>query len=145
MRASALAVPMFPLPLSPISMHLDVFREHCLAKPGVTEGFPFDEDTLVFKVAGRMFALVDLAGLPPTANLKCDPERAIELRERFEDVRPGYHMNKRHWNTVGLQGDLPGDLLRELLDHSYALVVAGLPARERRRLAEEGASSGAVN
>ncbi len=121
--------------LTPDLMHLDDLRDHCLAKPGATEGFPFGDDALVFKVAGKMFALASLERLPPTVTLKCDPERALDLRERHEDVRPGYHMNKRHWNTVGLRGDVPGALLRELVDHSYALVVGGLPRRERDRLA----------
>ena len=112
-------------------MHLDQFRDHCLAKPAVTEGTPFGEQTLVFKVAGKMFALLSLDAIPPTANLKCDPERALDLRETYEDVRPGYHMNKRHWNTVGLRGDVPSDTVRQLVDHSYDLVVAGLPKRVR--------------
>jgi predicted DNA-binding protein (MmcQ/YjbR family) len=115
-------------------MHLDAFRTYCLAKPGATEGFPFGGDTLVFKVAGKMFALVGLERVPPAANLKCDPERAVELRETYADVEPGYHMNKQHWNTVGLRGDVPGDVIRDLVDHSYALVVAGLPRRVRDEL-----------
>ena len=122
-------------------MHLDVLRRHCLAKPGATEDLPFGPDTLVFRVAGKMFALADLDGLPPTVNLKCDPERAVALRERYADVRPGYHMDKRHWNTVGLQGDVPGDVVRDLVDHSYALVVAGLPRRLRDGLRGGAASS----
>lgn len=115
-------------------MHLDALRDHCLARPGATEGFPFGEDTLVFKVAGKMFALASLERIPPTVGLKCDPERAVELRETYVDVSPGYHMNKRHWNTVGLRGDVPADVVRQLVDHSYALVVAGLPARVRAEL-----------
>lgn len=115
-------------------MHLDSLRDHCLTKPGVTEGFPFDGDTLVFKVAGKMFALVSLERVPPTVSLKCGPERAVDLRETYEDVQPAYHMNKRHWNSVGLQGDVPSALVRELVDHSYTLVVAGLPRRERAHL-----------
>ena len=118
-------------------MHLDAFRDHCLAKPGATEGFPFGEQALVFKVAGKMFALLRLEAIPPEATLKCDPERAVELRERYASVEPGSHMNKRHWNTVGLRGDVPGPLLRELVDESYALVVAGLTRRQREAL--EGA------
>ena len=119
-------------------MHLDDLRTHCLAKPGATEDLPFGPDVLVFKVAGKMFALARLDRHPPAVDLKCDPERALELRERYDDVRPGYHMNKRHWNTVGLQGDVPSALVRELADHSYALVVAGLPRRERDRLGGGG-------
>lgn len=115
-------------------MHLESLRQHCLAKPGATEDLPFGPDTLVFRVAGKMFALANLEWIPPAVNLKCDPERAADLRERYADVRPGYHMNKRHWNTVGLQGDVPADLVRDLVDHSYALVVAGLPRRLRADL-----------
>lgn len=118
-------------------MHLDDLRTYCLAKPGASEDLPFGPDTLVFRVAGRMFALANLERLPPTVNLKCDPERAVTLRERYEDVAPGYHMNKRHWNTVGLRGDVPGGVVRDLVDHSYALVVAGLPGAARAGL--EGA------
>ena len=112
-------------------MHLDQLRDHCLAKPAVTESFPFDKDTLVFKVAGKMFALVGLERVPPTVALKCDPERALELRELYEAVGPAYHMSKTHWNGVGLRGDVPGDVVRELVDHSYDLVVAGLTRRVR--------------
>lgn len=115
-------------------MHLDELRAYCLAKTGATEDLPFGPDVLAFKVAGKLFALANLEWVPPAVNLKCDPERAVSLRERHEDVRPGYHMNKRHWNTVGLQGDVPNPLLRELIDHSYDLVVAGLPSGDRARL-----------
>lgn len=100
------------------------FREYCLAKADVTEGTPFGEDVLVFKVKGKMFALLALDEIPPTANLKCDPDRALELRDRYEDVRPGYHMNKRHWNTITLEGDVPTRELRAMIDHSYELVAA---------------------
>jgi len=116
-------------------MHLDTFREYCLAKPGVIEDLPFGPDTLVFKVKGKLFALTNIEWPEPAANLKCDPERAVELREQYAGVRLGYHMNKRHWNTVELQADVPGDLLRQLVDHSYELVVAGLPKRLRDELA----------
>ncbi|MGB3544269.1 MmcQ/YjbR family DNA-binding protein [Rubrivirga sp.] len=115
-------------------MHLDELRDHCLAKPGVTEGFPFDNDTLVFKVAGKMFALMSLERVPTTVNLKCDPERAVQLREEYADVEPGYHMSKVHWNTVGLQGDVPGRVVRELTDHSYDLVVSKLTKAARATL-----------
>ena len=120
-------------------MHLDDLRTHCLAKPGATEDLPFGPDTLVFKVAGKMFALAGLDALPPTANLKCDPERAAQLRETYADVGPGYHMNKRHWNTIGLRGDVPGRVILDLVDHSYALVVAGLPRVARAEI-EGGAA-----
>ncbi|RMF22059.1 MAG: MmcQ/YjbR family DNA-binding protein [Bacteroidetes bacterium] len=113
-------------------MDVESFRSNCLARKGVTESFPFDDKTLVFKVMGKMFALLSLDAEPPTANLKCEPLKAEELREQYPDeVLPGYHMNKRHWNTVVLEGGLPDSLLRELIDHSYELVVAGLPKKIR--------------
>lgn len=112
-------------------MHLDQLRDHCLAKPATTESFPFDEDTLVFKVAGKMFAVIGLERLPQTVALKCDPEQALELRERYEDVGAAYHFNKTHWNGVGLRGDVPAEVVRELVDHSYDLVVAGLTRKAR--------------
>lgn len=115
-------------------MHVEEFREYCLAKKGVTEGFPFDGDTLVFKVMGKMFAVVPLERFPPQANLKCDPERAVSLRESHPDqILPGYHMSKTHWNTLYLE-QLPEGLLRELTDHSYGLVVASLPRKTRQAL-----------
>jgi predicted DNA-binding protein (MmcQ/YjbR family) len=115
-------------------MHVEAFREYCLTKKGVGEGFPFDRDTLVFKVMGKMFAVVPLERLPPQANLKCDPERALSLREAYPDqILPGYHMSKTHWNTLYLE-QLPEHLLRELTDHSYELVVASLPKKTRRAL-----------
>ena len=114
-------------------MDLLAFREYCLTKPCAVEDTPFGEDTLVFKVAGRMFALAALDELPTTVNLKCDPDWALELRDRYEQVRPGYHMNKKHWNTVELSG-LPEPELRKMIDHSYRLVVASLPKKERTRL-----------
>lgn len=123
-------------------MHLDELRDHCLAKQGVTEGFPFGPDTLVFKVADKMFALTNLEWPEPAVNLKCDPERAVGLRERYRDVRPGYHMSKVHWNTVGLRGDVPSSLVRELVDHSYDLVVSKLTRSARAAL--EDASDQAV-
>lgn len=115
-------------------MHLDALRDHCLAKPGTTEDLPFGPNVLVFRVAGKMFALVNLDGPPFSVNLKCDPERALLLREQYDGVTPGYHMNKQHWNTVDLAEDVPGDEIRGLVDHSYDLIVASLPKRERDRL-----------
>lgn len=110
-------------------MNIEEFRACCLAKKGVSEEFPFDADTLVFKVMGKMFALAPLERLPPQANLKCDPERALELRESYDGViMPGYHMSKVHWNTLFLD-QLPGDLIRELINHSYELVVSKLPKK----------------
>ncbi len=110
--------------------------------PGVSEDFPFDFDTLVLRVAGKMFLLTSVSADPVRLNLKCDPGRALELRERYpEHVLPGYHMNKRHWNTLILDGTLPARLIEELIDHSYELVLAGLPRRTREGLVrgvEEG-------
>jgi predicted DNA-binding protein (MmcQ/YjbR family) len=110
------------------------FRECCLAKRGATEGTPFGEDVLVFKVGGKMFALVALDEIPATANLKCDPDLALELRDRYEQVRPGYHMNKKHWNTVEIEGGISDTELRKMIDHSYELVVKSLPKAARSKL-----------
>ena len=107
-------------------MNIEEFREYCLARPAVTESFPFDETTLVFKVANKIFALTDVE--PPfSINLKCDPEKAIELRERYPSVLPGYHMNKQHWNTIEVDGSIPDKLIYEWTDHSYDLIVQRLP------------------
>lgn len=115
-------------------MDLESFREYCLAKRGVTEGTPFGEDVLVFKVGGKMFALAALDEIPATANLKCDPDLALELRDRYEQVQPGYHMNKKHWNTVEIEGGIPAAELRKMIDHSYELVVKSLPKAKREEL-----------
>lgn len=104
-------------------MTLEAFRAHCLKKPGFSEDFPFGPEVLVFRVAGKIFALMDTDGFV-SVNLKCEPERAIELRERYSGITPGYHMNKRHWNTVLTDGSVPAKLLLELADHSYELVRA---------------------
>jgi predicted DNA-binding protein (MmcQ/YjbR family) len=109
------------------------FREYCLRKPNTTEGTPFGETVLVFKVAGKMFALMSLDEVPATANLKCDPDQALELRDRYEQVRPGYHMNKKHWNTVEIETGIPEVELRRMIDHSYDLVVRSLPRADRSR------------
>ena len=115
-------------------MNVEEFRRYCLKKKGVTEEFPFDEHTLVFKVKGKMFALVPLERLPAQANLKCDPERAIALREAYDGIIiPGYHMSKVHWNTIYLEG-LPPEFLWELIDHSYHLVVDKLPKKIQSEL-----------
>ena len=111
-------------------MFLDDLRNHCIGKIGVTEGFPFDQKTLVFKVFGKMFALVDVDDFD-AINLKCDPEKAIELRESFQGIQPGFHMNKTHWNSVYLNEDVSDQLLVELIDHSYELVYASLPKKVR--------------
>jgi predicted DNA-binding protein (MmcQ/YjbR family) len=107
-------------------VNIESFRTYCLGKKGVTEEFPFDSETLVFKVMGKMFALTDIDAFE-SVNLKCDPVRAIELRERYEEVMPGYHMNKKHWNTIRTDGTLPDRLLSDWIDHSYELVVKNLP------------------
>jgi len=114
-------------------MNIEELREYCISKKGVTECFPFDEVTLVFKVMGKMFALTNLDG-PTTINLKCDPDRAIELREQYSDILPGYHMNKTHWNTVNVQGSLSNQIIKELIDHSYDLVVKSLTRKLREEL-----------
>lgn len=100
----------------------------------VTEEFPFDESTLVFKVCGKMFALTGLENPDFKVNLKCDPERAIELRESYESIIAGFHMNKKHWNTVLVDGSFSDSFFRELIDHSYDLVVQGLPKKLRDQL-----------
>lgn len=105
-------------------MNIEEFRDFCLALPEVTEDFPFDEKTLVFKVSGKLFALTDVDGFV-SINLKCDPVRAIQLREEFEEIIPGYHMNKKHWNTVATSGRISDVFLKELILDSYRLVVAG--------------------
>jgi predicted DNA-binding protein (MmcQ/YjbR family) len=110
------------------------FREYCLAKPQAAEGTPFRETVLVFKVAGKMFALISLDEVPARANLKCDPDLALELRDRFEQVRPGYHMNKKHWNTVAIDSGIPELELRKMIDHSYELVVRSLSANTRSKI-----------
>lgn len=114
-------------------MTLDDFRAHCLRKPGFSEDFPFGPEVLVFRVAGKIFALMD-ADAFTSVNLKCAPERVIELRERYEGIIPGYHMNKQHWNTVDATGSVPRKLLLELADHSYELVRASLPKKVREGL-----------
>ncbi len=106
-------------------MNLELFRDYCLEKKGVSEGFPFGENTLVFKVGGKMFAL---CGIEPfeKVNLKCDPEECIRLREEFNGVVEGYHMNKTHWNTVSVSDDVPSNLFKEMIDNSYRLVLNSL-------------------
>ena len=112
-------------------MNVERFREYCLAKSGVTEDSPFGPEHIVFKVGGKMFALLAFEEVPPTANLKCNPDLALELRDRYEQVRPGYHMNKKHWNTVEIDLGIPEAELCKMIDHSYELVVQGLPKAQR--------------
>jgi predicted DNA-binding protein (MmcQ/YjbR family) len=102
-------------------MNIETIREYCISKKGATEGFPFGEDTLVFKAGGKIFALANLDG-DLSINLKCDPDFAIELREKYPAVTPGYHMNKKHWNTVILDGSVPDKEVLAWIDHSYNLV-----------------------
>lgn len=119
-------------------MNIEEVRAHCLVRPGTTEGFPFGEQTLVFKVKGKMFALLPLDN-PVSINLKADPEYSDELRERYDGrIKPGWHMNKRHWNTVSLVDNLSEKLIRELIDHSYDMVVKGLKKADREALKNLG-------
>ena len=115
-------------------MNIESFREYCLKKPAATEATPFGPDDVVFKVEGKMFALADLMDVPPRVNLKCDPDLALELRDRYEQVTAGYHMNKKHWNTVVLDGVIPPAEVRKMIDHSYDLVVRSLPKAKREKL-----------
>jgi predicted DNA-binding protein (MmcQ/YjbR family) len=111
-------------------LNIEEIRDYCLAKPGVTEGLPFGEDTLVFKVGEKLFLLTSISD-PTHFNVKCDPELAVELRERYSEVQPGYHMNKKHWNTVYSDGSLTRKHLCEMIDHSYDLVLKSLPKKLR--------------
>lgn len=114
-------------------MDVEAYRDFCLGIGPVTEDLPFGPDTLVFRVGGRIFALCGLA--PFTGiNLKCAPDRAVELREQYAGIRPGYHMNKKHWNTVSTDGSVPDELIRQLTLHSFSLVLESLPSRERAKL-----------
>jgi predicted DNA-binding protein (MmcQ/YjbR family) len=110
-------------------MNLEIFYEYCLSKKGVTEHFPFDQETLVFKVGGKMFALSSLKEWEkgtPSVNLKCNPDYAEELRAQYGDIKPGWHMSKIHWNTIEINRDVPDSLIKELIDHSYELVFKSL-------------------
>lgn len=112
-------------------MNAEALRTYCLQKKAVTECFPFDESTLVFKVANKMFALTGLNELEFKVNLKCDPEWALDLRDQYDCIKPGFHMNKQQWNTVAPQECLTPKLFFELVDHSYNLVVAGLTKKAK--------------
>ena len=119
-------------------MNADAVREYCLKKDGkITEGFPFGEGVLVFKVEGKMFLLMNLDEHPLSMNVKCGPELAVDLRERYEAVRPGYHMNKIHWNTVLLDGSIPDRELKVMIDHSFEQIVAGMKRSIREKLLPE--------
>ncbi|MDX2302055.1 MAG: MmcQ/YjbR family DNA-binding protein [Microscillaceae bacterium] len=114
-------------------MNIEEFREYCLSKKGVTEDLPFDENTLVFKLMGKMFALTDIDQFE-SINLKCDPDQAIELREKYASVQPGYHMNKKHWNTILVRGELSDAQLQHWIDHSYNLVMSKLTKKQKQDL-----------
>lgn len=119
-------------------MNIEELRMYCLSKEAVTEGFPFGPETLVFKVMGKVFLLVGLDEYPLYFNVKCDPEEAVSLRESYPNsVKPAYHMNKKHWNSVYVICELHEQQLREMIDHSYELVVAGLPRKEKERLKQK--------
>lgn len=111
-------------------MDIEKIRTYCLKKKRVTESFPFNETTLVFKVMNKIFCLLSLTP-PHTVNLKCEPEYAIELREKYDEVTPGYHMNKKYWNTIDIAGRVPDKEIHSWIDHSYELVVSGLPRKDK--------------
>ena len=117
-------------------MNIEQFRDYCIAKKGVTEGFPFGETTIVFKVMGKMFALAGIENFH-RINLKCDPEKALELRASYSSIIPGYHMSKKHWNTIILDDTIPMDLVLEMIDESYNLVVSTLTKRLKDELRGE--------
>ena len=114
-------------------MNIEEYRNFCLALPGVTEGFPFGPETIVFKVMNKMFALSNIETYD-FVNLKCDPERAIMLREEYDGISPGWHMNKVHWNSVKTSADVDDELLKELIRHSYELIVESLPKKRKEEL-----------
>ena len=114
-------------------MNIETLREHCISKHGVTEGFPFNETTLVFKVAGKMFCLTSLEG-DFLVTMKNKPEKNIELREQFNAVKPGYHMNKKHWNTIDINGTISDEMIFQLIDDSYNLTVQSLPKKKQQGL-----------
>ncbi|PHS07829.1 MAG: MmcQ-like protein [Kordia sp.] len=119
-------------------MNIEQYRDFCLAKKGVTESFPFDHDVLVFKVSGKIFALTSLKNWEESIqfiNLKCDPEYALELRANYESIDPGYHMSKKHWNSLRIyKGELPYELISQLINHSYDLVVKSLTKKQKEAL-----------
>jgi predicted DNA-binding protein (MmcQ/YjbR family) len=115
-------------------MNVEKIRDHCLIKKGVEESFPFDNSTLVFKVGGKIFLLLSLDESPVQFNVKCQPDKAVELREKYSSVRPGYHMNKQHWNTIVCDGSAAEKLIFEWIDNSYDLIVKTLPAKTKTLL-----------
>ena len=114
-------------------MNIEEYRNYSLKLPGVTEGFPFDEKVLVFKVMGKMFLLTDIDTFA-SFNAKCEPEKCIELREQYSGIKPGYHMNKKHWNTISTDGSVPDGLMFEFIKNSYNLIVAGLTKKLKEEL-----------
>lgn len=115
-------------------MHIENFLNYCLSLPHAQEDFPFGPDNLVLKVGGKIFAITDLSLEDFRVNLKCDPEWAIELREKYYEIKSGYHMNKKHWNTVSFQGSLSDEFLKELINHSYERVYNGLTKKVKMEL-----------
>lgn len=114
-------------------MNIEDLRDFCLSFPSVEESFPFDESTIVFKVKGKVFCLTNIDNFE-LVNVKCNPEKALELREQFDAVIPGYHMNKKHWNSLLMDGSLSVDFIKEGITHSYELIVAALPKKLREDL-----------
>ncbi len=123
----------FPIPNTVLK--LDAFTKYCLSKPAVTKDFPFGEETICFRVAGKIFAITSFS-IPLKVNLKCDPEEAVDLRERYEEVQPGYHMNKKHWNTVDFEGRISDAELKKMTDNSYDLIVSSLTKKQRELLSD---------
>ncbi|MCE3280264.1 MAG: MmcQ/YjbR family DNA-binding protein [Bacteroidetes bacterium] len=115
-------------------MNIEELRDYCVSKKGVEETLPFGPDTLVFKVIGKVFLLAGLDSSPLEFNVKCDPELAVELRDQYSSVIPGFHMNKKHWNTIMADGSVPDKKLKEWIDHSYEMVVKGLTKVEQKKL-----------
>jgi predicted DNA-binding protein (MmcQ/YjbR family) len=122
-------------------MNIEELREYCISKAQVEETFPFDSETLVFKVLGKAFLLTGLGSKPLSFNVKCDPELAMRLREEYSCVQPGYHMNKKHWNTVEVDGSVTDKLIYSWIDHSYEQVCLGLPKRLQEKLKKEEAKT----
>lgn len=117
-------------------MNIEEFRDYCISKKGVSEEFPFDENTLVFKVKGKIFAIADVDSFQ-SINLKCDPEKAVELREIYPAVLPGYHMSKKHWNSILMDNSIPDQQIFQWIDDSYFLVIKNLPVKIQKLLAAE--------
>lgn len=116
---------------------IDFVREYCLSLKGVTEDFPFDETTLCFRVGSKIFAIMGIDKKPVSVNLKCEPEKALELREEYDYIIPGFHMNKKHWNTVIAESEISDDLLQELIDESYKLIFDKLPKKLKMQINQD--------